>query len=113
MILKWKWFVLCIGLIIVFILVVFMVYFYGFDLFFNEELGIFRFFCNRLSFVNKIWLLFYGGLIFLIIIIIIVFLICFYFKIGLNIWDYLKCIKINCYYNIVKYVLGNVLNSDD
>uniref|UniRef100_K1QTG1 Uncharacterized protein n=1 Tax=Magallana gigas TaxID=29159 RepID=K1QTG1_MAGGI len=90
-----------------------MAYFYGSDPFFNEELGISRFRCNRLSSVNKTWSLFYGGLILLITITIIVSLICLYSKIGLNIRDHLKRTKINRHHNTVKHAPGNVSNSDD
>ncbi|XP_052675172.1 5-hydroxytryptamine receptor 2B-like [Crassostrea angulata] len=113
MTLKWKRFALCMGLTIAFILAVPMTYFYGSDLFFNEELGISGFRCNRLSSVNKTWSLFYGSLILFITITIIVSLICLYSKIGLKIRDHLKRTKINRHHKTVEHSQGNVLNSDD
>lgn len=82
MILKWKWFVMCLGIVIVFVLFIFMIYFYGLVFFINEKEGIIGYRCSRLKFINKVGLLIFGGIIVFIIIFLIVCFIWFYIRIG-------------------------------
>lgn len=111
MICIWKRFVMCMVLIIVFILFVFLINFYGFDFFLNEELSIYGYCCSRLELVNKMELFVFGGVFFFIFLMNIIFLVCLYFKIGFIICKYFKYIKIIVYFRMVKSFEGGVFNS--
>lgn len=81
---------MCLVLVIIFVLLIFMIYFYGLVFFLNEEEGIVGLRCSRLKLVNKIGLLIFGGIVVFIIIFVIVFFVYFYFRIGYIIFIYLK-----------------------
>lgn len=107
----WKRIAMCMVLAVAFTLSVSLINFYGSDVFFNEESGVYGRRCSRLESANKTESLVFGGVLLLILITNIISLVCLYSKIGLTIRKHFRVTKTIGHLKTTKSSEGGAFNS--
>lgn len=107
----WKRIAMCVVLAVAFTLSVSLINFYGSDVFFNEESGVYGRRCSRLESANKTESLVFGGVLLLILITNIISLVCLYSKIGLTIRKHFRVTKTIGHPKTTKSSEGGAFNS--